>query len=60
MPSHGHTLNNATNQMRQGGGATGGSGGSDSYVAITADNAGGGQSHENRPPYLAHLYCEKD
>ncbi|MEX0917250.1 MAG: hypothetical protein WDZ90_01900 [Candidatus Paceibacterota bacterium] len=27
---------------------------------VTSTATGGGQAHENRPPYVAVLYCEKD
>lgn len=28
--------------------------------SLTTNNTGSGQAHENRPPYLALLYCRKD
>lgn len=28
--------------------------------SVTINNTGSGQAHENRPPYLAVLYCRKD
>jgi len=59
MPVHGHAL-----PWRSAGSgfAAGPYGPPAEYPAQGAQtgNAGGGQAHENRPPYIALLYCQKD
>jgi hypothetical protein len=55
MPSHTHSVSLGgsgpqTTGYAKGGGVSG---------AVTSAATGGGQPHENRPPYLALLYCQK-
>ena len=55
MPAHNHTFTELTNPngatpglvVRSGGGAQ----------ATPTSDAGGGQAHENRPPYLTMRWC---
>lgn len=58
MPAHTHTVRDNYNDG--GIGASGGSGDTGSaYTTRTTSSVGGGQSHENRPPYYALAYIMK-
>jgi microcystin-dependent protein len=60
MPSHNHTANLGGDGFPDGSGDRGGNyhySGSGSQLAT--NNTGGGQSHENRPPYLAIYFIKK-
>jgi len=62
IPSHKHTTSvDNTNLFPSSGQTSIGFGGAGSYPATTfsMDNTGGGQSHENRPPYYALCYIMK-
>ena len=62
MPSHKHTTSvDNTNLFPSSGQTSIGFGGAGSYPAttFTMNNEGGGQSHENRPPYYALCYIMK-
>ena len=62
IPSHKHTTSvDNTNLFPSSGQTSIGYGGAGSYPATTfsMDNTGGGQSHENRPPYYALCYIMK-
>ena len=62
IPSHKHTTTFDGHKYFPGDGSTSISyGGAGSYPATTfsMDNTGGGQSHENRPPYYALCYIMK-
>ena len=62
MPSHKHTTSvDNTNLFPSSGQTSIGFGGAGSYPAttFTMNNEGGGQSHENRPPYYALMFIMK-
>ena len=62
IPSHKHTTSvDNTNLFPSSGQTSIGFGGAGSYPATTfsMNNTGGGQSHENRPPYYALCYIMK-
>lgn len=56
IPSHNHGLQAATNYAAQSTGLTGVTGGGGNSATW---NTGGGQAHENRPPYFALCYVMK-
>jgi hypothetical protein len=59
MPSHSHNANLKDNRTCEcgGGGCTCGPGGSD--WSVTVDNSGGGNPHNNMPPYYVLAYIMK-
>ena len=62
MPSHKHTTSvDNTNLFPSSGQTSIGFGGAGSYPAttFTMNNEGGGQAHENRPPYYALMFIMK-
>ena len=62
MPSHDHTTTFDGHKFFPGDGSTSiGYGGAGGYPAtvFSMSNEGGGQSHENRPPYYALCYIMK-
>lgn len=60
MPSHSHSLADVAKKTSNGSYATGGVALPGQGTVATTDSAGGDSAHENRPPYLALLYCQKD
>ena len=62
IPSHKHDTSFDNKKYFPGGGSTSiGYGGAGGYPAdvFSMSNTGGGQSHENRPPYYALCYIMK-
>lgn len=62
MPRHRHSLANGVAHNRQGPGGNWNVGGTARNMPYNGYSnwQGSDQAHENRPPYLALLYCQKD